>query len=826
MVVAGPRGSGRSYLLRAVAAELERRGAVVMNIRPATTLSSLPFGALRASGHAALHELSEGTPSTIDGILMIDDVDALDPASARAIAQAVATRRLTVVAGLRTARARSRHRPDDADEVRRTFLELWMDRLARRIDLSELTDGDAERMIDLFPDAELLDMPTRAGLAWRADGSRTLLRQLVLEALRAARGGRDPLLATSSVARDSRLAVALERHVADFLPEDLECLAGIRRLPHLELAVATRLFDPEAVGALRTAGLLHADASAERRLTSNDLLAAEAHRQLGTAAVDALAERAGHRMLAESDLWWSPTIAIDVSARWHRLGAEGSDELSYRPETRLRVALAAARDANDRGDFAHAAAHAARGLIAVDDPALRVEAALAREWADEAEDPESATDSFSRRRLARLRSRRAAEGTITSEEPDRAAAEAEADARVEHLLAAATRAGHRLDAEEACTMTALAVSIADASPLERLRALTAAGMWQAVRGRWADARGHYRDAVRLLDARPHPHGISARERLSALLILLSGHQVAGADGMAAQHRLERELSPAAREGGAPELTVAGIAASVAFAGSGHPEQAHREWLSAMGRDPSALSDPTTAMMRLNVAEELALAGRLDEARALLVLVDEDGPLIVRRSRLYVETTILVAEGRVPQARQTARAAAALTRGSTAAALRIRDLYRLVTLDIADADEVDELVQLAATTDLPLAAEAVRRASARSSGSEDVMPIDELRLHGLWSRSDPAPVASTPAPVRHGAATPPAPEELTAREREIALLADQGLTNREIATRLFLSVRTVESHVYQARLKLGAASRRELARMVAAEATSTGPATAT
>lgn len=51
--------------------------------------------------------------------------------------------------------------------------------------------------------------------------------------------------------------------------------------------------------------------------------------------------------------------------------------------------------------------------------------------------------------------------------------------------------------------------------------------------------------------------------------------------------------------------------------------------------------------------------------------------------------------------------------------------------------------------------------------------------------------------------------LTRREREVAQLAGLGFSNSEIATRLFLSVRTVESHVLQARVKLGASRRSEL-----------------
>ena len=56
--------------------------------------------------------------------------------------------------------------------------------------------------------------------------------------------------------------------------------------------------------------------------------------------------------------------------------------------------------------------------------------------------------------------------------------------------------------------------------------------------------------------------------------------------------------------------------------------------------------------------------------------------------------------------------------------------------------------------------------------------------------------------------------LTRREREVAHLVAQGLTNREIATRLFISERTAESHVEQIRGKLGFRSRVQIANWVA------------
>jgi DNA-binding CsgD family transcriptional regulator len=65
-------------------------------------------------------------------------------------------------------------------------------------------------------------------------------------------------------------------------------------------------------------------------------------------------------------------------------------------------------------------------------------------------------------------------------------------------------------------------------------------------------------------------------------------------------------------------------------------------------------------------------------------------------------------------------------------------------------------------------------------------------------------ARTPALVAASAALP-----FRDRERQIALLAAGGLTNRAIADRLQLSVRTVESHIYRACTRLGLADRAAL-----------------
>jgi trimeric autotransporter adhesin len=65
--------------------------------------------------------------------------------------------------------------------------------------------------------------------------------------------------------------------------------------------------------------------------------------------------------------------------------------------------------------------------------------------------------------------------------------------------------------------------------------------------------------------------------------------------------------------------------------------------------------------------------------------------------------------------------------------------------------------------------------------------------------------------------------LSRREREVAALVAEGLSNREIAERLFISERTAEGHVEQIRNKLGFKSRSQVAAWVAADSTRLAPA---
>src|ERR671914_273831 len=124
--------------------------------------------------------------------------------------------------------------------------------------------------------------------------------------------------------------------------------------------------------------------------------------------------------------------------------------------------------------------------------------------------------------------------------------------------------------------------------------------------------------------------------------------------------------------------------------------------------------------------------------------------------------------------------------------------------------------------------ATRSARATSRSATDT-PAPSARLGGLaattrrrcgshstsssrpctptWSHRAAAELAATGATRQRDSGVGAA--SLTPQEREVALLAATGLTNREIAARLYMSHRTVSSHLSKIFSKLGIRSRAAL-----------------
>lgn len=152
---------------------------------------------------------------------------------------------------------------------------------------------------------------------------------------------------------------------------------------------------------------------------------------------------------------------------------------------------------------------------------------------------------------------------------------------------------------------------------------------------------------------------------------------------------------------------------------------------------------------------------------------------------------------------------------------------VVLVDIAGLDDRDDLRALVgAASPTPFVALAVRPEDAEvvdwaEAGVVGIVTreatLDELTevVRGAASGAAPSSAPVTAALLRRVVATAgeragESLPELTARERQIAQLLEQGLSNKEIAARLFLGLSTVKNHVHNLLGKLDANSRAEVA----------------
>jgi DNA-binding CsgD family transcriptional regulator len=108
-------------------------------------------------------------------------------------------------------------------------------------------------------------------------------------------------------------------------------------------------------------------------------------------------------------------------------------------------------------------------------------------------------------------------------------------------------------------------------------------------------------------------------------------------------------------------------------------------------------------------------------------------------------------------------------------------------------------------------ERLRRVRRRSEARTQLRAAcDAFAASGatLWLARAEAELVATGQRVRKRSASDGS--ELTPQERRIAVLVSDGLTNREVAVRLFVSTNTVETHLRHVFQKLGVRSRTELA----------------
>lgn len=213
--------------------------------------------------------------------------------------------------------------------------------------------------------------------------------------------------------------------------------------------------------------------------------------------------------------------------------------------------------------------------------------------------------------------------------------------------------------------------------------------------------------------------------------------------------------------------------------------------------------------------------------------------------LFMETALSLAEGwamaasgRLTEAVTTVRAAARLARdrgqpthelacmqaaaqwGDASQAGRAGELASVLSLPLANAVALHAESLLAGNGEgLLEAAEAYRRIGDRAAAADTAAQASvaftagQQRKRGLYA----AALAGELADECGGLCTPalrtPTGLKLSGRQRDVVELVVAGLSNRQIAEKLVMSVRTVEGHVYRACQRVGAASREELASIV-------------
>lgn len=831
IVLCGSAGVGKTRLVREVLARLESTGRPVEWVAATRAAAAIPFGAvshLLAEDAGDLPGVLRAAAERFAGganVIGVDDAHLLDEASAAVI------HHLALRAGV-TLLVTVRHQEPCPDAV----TALWMDAALRRIDLPPLTEVAVDGLLGQSF-GEALDVLSRRRLARVSAGNPLLLREtlragLDTGALRYRRGmwrWHGPVRPTTRLVE---VVAARLGAVPGPVARVLELTAFGEPLP---APVLEWLCGAEPVAAAERQGLLVIERSGRRTQArlSHPLYAELIRSTMPWATVRTLAGELAGAIGATQMRRRDDALRVGT---WHLdAGRQGE------PAVLLAAADAALRrfDVTLAARLTQAACDSGGGWPA--------EHALARilshlGWYEDSVRalPDEPADVAARTRWAVVRSDVLYWGLGRVEEaervlsevgsaPDRRAAEGNRalilmfDSRCAESLRLCERVLDRADAEPQAVVWAAVGGSASAGIL----------------GDADRARAHYERGLAVATNQPDelPWGRIQLGCAYCMAMLAAGR----ADE--AWALTEREYREALAAGKPETLGVwAGFHGVVAKA-RGDLAGAARllcESLSLLARyDTFRLSAPCLAAL----AGTRALAG--DGARATRLLSKADGPQR-RPSRLFLPWMELdrawtqAAGGDRTAAASTARAAATVARELAQPTIEAWALYDAARLGDAPVVRA-RLAELAASLDVPVVSGFASAAAALAGNDPD--ELDQaatafgelgLRLHAaeaactanaLYRRTGRVLQAAAAGeraathlrncpdartPLLSGGAHRPV---LTRRERDVATLAANGRTSRQIAEHLGLSVRTVDNHLSRAYTKLGVRSRAELATML-------------
>jgi DNA-binding CsgD family transcriptional regulator len=479
------------------------------------------------------------------------------------------------------------------------------------------------------------------------------------------------------------------------------------------------------------------------------------------------------------------------------------------PSRRAEVRLALGRTLHARGAHTEAAAAFERGLDEADDAmtetALRMEAGYVAAAREElalrplvsgrlqriVTQSNGAATPGERVLLAHVAYERALRGDPAAEVAEEArraldggallAAES-ADESAPHLAATALAWAGELEAATEAATAAIADARSRGSVIAHATGCHVRALTSFLAGRVGDAMADAQAALDSLPRGDEPAAPLARALLARIL-LERGEPIAAGDVLTLFGGDERWSGRVAY---AAVLEARGWLALA----EGKGAEALATFLEC-GRRQTAARAPNPAIRAWRSGAALAAA-----------MLDDLG----RASRLADEEIELARDFGAPAALGGAQRTAGLVAHGEEVLDRLREAVETLEASPAELDHARALTDLGA---------ALRRVGKRSEAQDTLRRgLDLAHRCGALSTAERARAELTAAGARPRRAALTGFDALTASERRVAELAVEGLTNREIAQALFVTVKTVEWHLGNTYGKLGIGSRGELKAVVA------------
>jgi DNA-binding CsgD family transcriptional regulator len=843
LVLVGPAGVGKTRLAVEIGELAGKLGFHVERATASHSAQGIPFGALAPilppaalaveRGIAMLGQAVEALAQRSGGrpvALVVDDAQWLDDASALLLHQLVVIHAVVAVATVRT-----------GEPTPGAVQSLWKDGGCERVAFAPLTRPETEQLLEQVLGGQVEGQLHQE--LWEAsEGNTQYLRELVLSGLDAGTLVDDAGLwrLVGSISPNQRLHDLVGERLAGLGDDELTVLELLAFGEPLGVDVVASLVGSDALVRVERKGLV------ETALDGRRFEATLAHPVHG----EVVRERTPLTRAREIQNWLSDAIESHGNRRradvlkvaiW-RVEAGGS--------TSPEVLVEAARQAGFAHDLETAlrlagAAHEiepsfASGQILADvlytlGRTEECEAVLADLEDDASSDAQRAT-------LARVRvyNRYWHEGDLESavavvEEAKRHITDPDDRAELDGLLAVLeVTSGNQRDG------VARGEPLVD-HPYQRavIQASLACSLGMPMLGR-------AEEAMAVADV-----GVRAYARLGGQLNLYEPSLLVVAQALALSYlgRLDEadDLATTGYDRALADADAAGWAffsqaRGVICLERGLLDEAIRWWSEAAGLFRSVNHDGPQQWALLGLTLAHAYKGEAEAAAAILAEVERiEHPADMQGvSRHRARAWVKVASGRPADARGHLEEGLALAEKGElwpAAAAVLHDLARLGHADdftvaagevqgrglgeVGDAGLVRLLAE--AEGDLDGMAAAVDRlgdAGAHLLAAEGAYALaSEHRRRGnareatSWSRRAASWAEECPGARTPGLAVPDEPVPLTRREREVATLAAGGLASKDIADRLFVSVRTVDNHLGRVYDKLGISSRAELTELL-------------